>query len=131
MAFDSPAASMIPSKVTSAWQPAAIAAPSLIALSACSEPSLQINIFIFKTFPDYSFSRMSAQQPMNDNHRPDQWKRNKGHADARPDKKLRAGGPDLRANGSAGVHDQRNQNIHIAFERVTDRAVAGRDNYLK
>src|SRR5439155_24647006 len=45
-----PSDSAMPNKVTSAWQPAAIAAPNRIARSACSEPSLQIRNFIIDPF---------------------------------------------------------------------------------
>jgi hypothetical protein len=34
-------------------------------------------------------------------------------------------GAELRADGSADIHDERNQNIDIAFDGVTKRSVAG------
>jgi len=38
---------------------------------------------------------------------------------------------DLRPDGTARVHDQRDHNVHIAFNGMGERAVAGRDDDFK
>src|SRR5690349_17189574 len=106
------------SKVASAWQPAAMAAPNRIACSACSEPSVQIRIFM-------SLCRVARQQTMDEHRRPNERQRDECHTDALADKKLCEGGADLSADGRAGVHHQRDENIDIAFLSVTEGAVAG------
>jgi len=45
--------------------------------------------------------------------RANQWERNKGEADFRASEILRRDRAQLRADGSAGVHDKRNQNIDV------------------
>ena len=74
---------------------------------------------------------MAGHQAVNQKHRSDQWQRDKSHPDARTAKKLRCGRADLSADGRPGVHHQRNQNVHIALERVREGSVAGRDYYLE
>src|SRR3989440_10888778 len=120
-------ASMIPNKVTSAMQPTAMEAPTFIACSACGEPSLQISIFMRGS----SAMMPSSQQTVNQQHRSQQRQRDEGHAQPRAGEELSAGCADLRANRGAGVHHQGNQDIDVAFQCMTDGAVAGRNNDLK
>ena len=40
-------------------------------------------------------------------------------------------GTDLRTNGCPGMHNQGNQNIHVAFNGVAEGSVARRDDDLK
>src|SRR5204863_3462625 len=61
----------------------------------------------------------------------DEWQRHECEPDFRPGKILGGDGADLRPNGSAGMHDQCDQDIDIAFDRVTESAVAGGDDNLE
>src|SRR5258708_6521527 len=101
---------MMPSKVTSAWQAPAIVAPSRTARSACSEPSLQINILM----PLASFCGVSGQKAVEHEARSNQGKGDKSHANAQTAEILGQSGADLRAERRPGVHNQSDQDIDVA-----------------
>src|SRR5512140_3018923 len=103
---------MIPSNVTSASQPAASKAPTRIARSACSEPSLQIRKCILPV-------SMTCEQSVNHYNGADHRERDKSHPDARPGKVLGQSGAHLRPDGGARMHHQGNQDVHIALQRMT------------
>src|SRR4029077_15969329 len=44
---------------------------------------------------------------------------------------LRRNRADLRADGGPGVHNERDQNVDVAFDRMAEGSVAGGDNDLK
>src|SRR5207248_8903518 len=99
--------------------------PSLVALSAAGFPSLQIRIFIAE------LQFVSGNQGVNDNGCANQRQRHEGQANFRPSEILRRNRADLRANGRARVHDERDQNINVAFDGMSKRSVTGRDNDLE
>ena len=51
----------------------------------------------------------------------DQRQRNERQPDAGARKILRQRRADLRADGRAGVHDQRDQDVHVALQRMGER----------
>lgn len=71
---------------------------------------------------------MSGDQGVNDDGRADERKWDEGETNFRPSKILRRDGAELRADSSARVHDQRNENVDIAFDRVSKRSVTRRND---
>src|SRR5438270_9998415 len=122
--FSSPDISAIPSKVVAAFVGAATSPPSRIGLSAGSVPSLQIRMRIKLKF-------VTGHKRVNHDGRADQWQRNKSEPDFWSREILGRDRADLRPDRRAGVHDQRDQNIDVAFDRVTERSVTGRDDDLE
>ncbi len=61
---------------------------------------------------------MSGKKSVNDDGCADQRQRDKSESDFRAGEILRCERADLCANGRAGVHDQRDQDIDIAFHCV-------------
>ena len=71
---------------------------------------------------------MTADHCVDDNGYANQWQRNESEPNLWTGKILRRDSADLCTNGRASVHNQRNQDIHIAFNRVAECAVAGGDD---
>ena len=71
---------------------------------------------------------MTGKQCVNDNGRADQRKRNESETNFRTREILGRDSADLCADGGAGVHNERNKNIDIAFDGVGESAVAGGDD---
>ena len=71
---------------------------------------------------------MAAEHCVDDNGRADQRQWDESQPNLRTGEVLRGNSADLRANGRAGVHNQRDQNVHITFNRVAKCAVAGGDD---
>ena len=74
---------------------------------------------------------MPAHQSVDHDGRADQRERNKGQPNFWPGKVLRGNGANLRADGRARVHDQRDQDVHVAFGRMAKCSVTGRDDDLE
>lgn len=74
---------------------------------------------------------MAAPECVDDDDGADQRQRHKGEPNFLAGKILGANGADLRADGRARVHDERDQNIDVAFDRMGERSVTGRDNDLE
>ena len=74
---------------------------------------------------------MAADHCINDNGCADQRQRNESEPNFRAGKILRRDGADLRADRRACIHDQRDQNVYVPFNRVAECAVTGRDDDLK
>ena len=74
---------------------------------------------------------MSRKQCVDDNSRSNQRKRHESQPDFRAGEILGSDRTDLRADGRAGMHDERNHDIDIALDRVRKRSVARRDNDFK
>src|SRR6266853_4255556 len=102
----SSAFSAMPSRVVSARDGAASKAPNRVAASAAGFPSLQIRIFIRLQF-------VAGHQRVNDDGRADQRQRDEGEPYFRAGKILSRDRADLSADRSAGVHDERDQNIDV------------------
>ena len=66
---------------------------------------------------------MAGHERIDDYRRADQRQRHKSEADLRTRKILRSDHADLRPDHCAGVHDERDQNIHIALDGVSERSV--------
>src|SRR6266404_4769870 len=109
----------MPSSVVSAWSGPASDAPSFVALSAAGIPSLQIKIFMAK------LQFVTGHECVNDNGGADQRQWHEGEPDFRTGEILRRNRADLSADGSAGVHDERDQNIDVAFDRMAEGSIAG------
>src|SRR5437588_1619217 len=122
--FSSPDISAIPSKVVAALVGAATSPPRRIGLSAGSVPSLQIRMRIKVKF-------VTGHERVNHDGRADQRQRDKSEPDFRSREILGRDRTDLRSDGRARMHDERDQNIDVAFDRVTERSVAGRDDDLE
>jgi len=71
---------------------------------------------------------VAADHRINDNDCADQRQRNESEPNFRAGKILRRDGADLRADGSASVHNQRDQDVDVAFYCVAECAVAGGDD---
>ena len=71
---------------------------------------------------------MAADHCVDDNGCADQRQGNEGQPNLWTGKVLRRDGTDLRANGCTGVHNERDQNVHIPFYGVAECAVAGGDD---
>src|SRR5919204_4574883 len=100
-------ASIMPSKVVFACKGRASNPAKSVAVSDAGLPSLQIKMFIAN-------SQLAARdQGINNDDGADQRQRHKRQADLRPGEVLGRNRPNLRANGGAGVHDQRDQNIDV------------------
>src|SRR5207249_4215487 len=115
--------SPMPKMVVSALFAAAMSPPKRTTFSAWLEPSLQIKIFTRVL----SFEMMAGDQAVDDDRRADERQRHERQPDARPAEIFRAHRADLRADGRAGVHHQRDEDVHVALHRVRHRAVAGGD----
>ena len=89
-----------------------------MAVSADGIPSLQIKIFI-----DYNLWPVTER--VNHDRRADQRQRHEGEPNLRSGEILRSNRADLRADRCAGVHDERDQNIDVALDRVRQCSVAG------
>jgi hypothetical protein len=74
---------------------------------------------------------VAAYQRVNNDGCANQWQRHESEPNFRASKILCRNGADLCANRCAGVHDQCDQNVHVAFYRVTECTVTGRDDDLK
>ena len=74
---------------------------------------------------------MSGKKSVNDDGCADEGQRDESEANFRTGKILGADGADLRADGCTGVHDQCDQDIHIAFYCVAKGSVTGRDDDLE
>src|SRR5437588_12925841 len=105
----SSAFSAMPSRVVSTCDGPASNAPNGVALSAAGIPSLQIKIFM----ADLQF--VACEQCVNDNGCADQWEGHEREPYFRTRKILSRDRADLRADRSAGVHHERDQNINVAF----------------
>src|SRR3954463_12396531 len=116
--FSSCGVSKIPSRVVSDLVGAATNPATMTGLSAGSVPSLQIRIRIRLEF-------VSGEEGVNDDGRADQRQRDKGEPDFGAGEILGRDRSDLRANRRSGMHDEGDQNIDVAFERVTERSIAG------
>ena len=91
--------------------------------------SLRDSYFVI-VYDEVSFGGMAGHEAVDDDDDADNRKWNKCHADAGAAKELSQRGPDLRADGRAGVHDERDKNIDVAFEGVGYGSVAGgNDNF--
>src|ERR1051326_3262167 len=117
---DFPEDSLMPSKVTFASHATANSPARRTARSACSEPSVQASIFTAMS-PSLRAVVVACQQSIKHNAYSNQGQGNEGQANPGPDKELSERGADLSADGGAGVHDQRNQNVYVALQRVRDR----------
>src|SRR5436190_12361974 len=74
---------------------------------------------------------VSGEQSINHDGCADQRQRHKSEPDFRTRKILRGDRADLRANGRTGVHDQGDQNVHVALHRVCEGSITGRNDDLK
>ncbi len=72
-----------------------------------------------------------GHQSINDNGRADEWQWHKRHPNFRAGEILSGNGADLRADGRAGVHNERNQDVHVAFDCVGEGSITRRDNDLE
>src|SRR5439155_8564623 len=72
-----------------------------------------------------------AHERVNDDGHSDQWQRHKSEPDFRTGKILGSYHTYLRADDCAGVHNQGDQNIDVALDRVSERSVTGGDDDLK
>src|SRR6266481_4107432 len=115
----------MPSSVVSAWSGPASDAPSFVALSAAGIPSLQIKIFMAK------LQFVTGHERVNDNGGADQWQRYEREADFGTGKILGRNRADLSADRRARVHDECDQNIDVAFDRVSKGPVAGGNDDFK
>src|SRR6266436_7582486 len=102
----------MPSSVVSAWSGPASDAPNRVALSAAGIPSLQIKIFMAKL----QFG--TGHERVNNDYGADQRERHEGEPNFRTGEILRRNRADLRANGGPGVHNERDQNVDVAFDRM-------------
>ncbi len=68
---------------------------------------------------------VACQQCVNDNGRADQRERHEREPEFRAGKILSRNRADLRADRSAGVHDERDQDVDVAFDRVGKSPIAG------
>ena len=66
---------------------------------------------------------MPGHERINDYRRADHRQRHKSEADLRASEILRGNHADLRPDDGAGVHDERNQDIHVALDGVSERSV--------
>src|ERR1017187_1227945 len=123
-----PVFSTMPKMDASAWHAAAINAPNRTAFSAWLEPSLQKRIFMGVAI---LFEMVARHQAIDDQTGSEERQRHEGEPDADAVKILGQGRADLRADGRAGVHDQRDQDVHVAFEGVGERSVTGGNHYLE
>src|SRR5438874_7804100 len=114
----------MPRSVVSACSGPANRPPRRVALSAAGIPSLQIKMRI-------KLNLVAADERVNHDRRTNQWKWHKGEPDFGPGKILGRYRTDLRADGGTGVHDERNQNVHIAFDGMRKSPVTGGDDDLK
>ena len=74
---------------------------------------------------------MTSHQGVNNDGRANQRQRHESEADFWTGKILGRDRADLRADGGAGVHNERDQNVHIAFHSVGERSVTGGDDDLE
>src|SRR6267143_5640208 len=74
---------------------------------------------------------VAADHCINDNGCADQRQWNESEPNFRAGKILRRDGADLRADGCASVHNQRDQDVDVAFYCVAECAVAGGDDDLE
>src|SRR5882724_94679 len=109
----------MPRSVVSARNGSANDAPRRVALSAAGIPSLQIKIFMAK------LQFVTGHECVNDNGGADQRQRNEGEPNFRTGEILRRNRADLRANGGPGVHNERDENVDVAFDRVAEGSIAG------
>ncbi len=68
---------------------------------------------------------MSGEQSINDDGCADQRQRHEREPNFWAGEVLCGNGTDLRADGRAGVHHERDQNVYIAFYRVAERSITG------
>src|SRR3954470_24676379 len=122
--FSSSGLSEIPSNVVSALVGPATSPATMTGLSAGSVPSLQIRIRIRLEF-------VSRDEGVDDDGGADERQRHKSEPDFWAREILGRNRADLRADGSPGVHDERDQNVDVASEGVAECSVAGRDDDLE
>src|SRR5207302_10889111 len=103
----------MPRSVVSARNGPANDAPRRVALSAAAIPSLQIKIFMAK------LQFVTGHERVNDNGGANQWQRYEREADFGTGKILGRNRADLSADRRARVHDERDQNTHVAVARVS------------
>ena len=86
-----------------------------MSIAVCAEgvPSLQIKISWLEF--------VAGHQRVDDYRRADQRQRHKSEADLRTREILRSDHADLRPDYCARVHDQRDQDVHIAFHCVCEQ----------
>src|SRR5437867_12049955 len=79
-----------------------------------------------------SLEFVTGHERVNHDGRTDQWQRDKGETDFRAGKILCSDCTDLCADDCAGMHDQRDQNVDVAFDRMSNRSVTrGNDDFKK
>ena len=66
-----------------------------------------------------------SQERVKDDAHSDQRQRHESEPDFRAGKILGRYRADLRADDRTGLHDERDQNIHVALDRVRERSVTG------
>src|SRR5882724_9090682 len=108
----------MPRRVVSACSGPASDAPSFVALSAAGIPSLQIKIFMAK------LQFVTSHECVNNDSRADQRQRNEGEPNFRAGEILRRNRADLRADGGPGVHNERDEDVDVAFDRMAEGSVA-------
>src|ERR1039457_365495 len=123
-----PVFSTMPRMDVSAWHAAAINAPNRTAFSAWLEPSLQKRIFMGVVI---LFEMVARDQAIDDQAGTEERQRHEREPDAHAVKILGQGRADLRADGCARVHDQRDEDVHVAFEGVGERSIAGGNHDLE
>src|ERR1035441_10947110 len=123
-----PVFSTMPRMDTSAWQAAAINAPNRTAFSAWLEPSLEKRFFMGFVI---LFEMVARDQAIDDQAGSEERQRHEREPDADAVKILGQGCADLRADGRARVHDERDQDVDVPFEGVGERSVAGGDHHFE
>src|SRR5437879_11099186 len=109
----------MPRSVVSAWSGPANDAPRRVALSAAGIPSLQIKIFMAK------LQFVTGHECVNNDGGADQRQGHESEPDFRAGEILRRNCADLRADGGPGVHNERDEDVDVAFDRVGEGSVTG------
>src|SRR5439155_20653010 len=74
---------------------------------------------------------VTGHERVNHDGRADQWQGDKGEPDFWSGKILRSNRADLCADDCTGMHDQRDQNVDVAFDRMSDRSITGGNDDLE